>query len=146
MEGWRGGSGLILQPRQGCNAILDRRFLFWWSLGHKCSWQSLWMKNSTKISLRHWESLRLSCISIYPHFVAKDLSSIVYASFSHIVAVLARLCLFLSMYLSTLGLEGMHRIHLTTNIPLQNLELLGHRQVEVEWGVRVSSTFLFLLR
>lgn len=31
---------------------------------------------------------------------------------------------------------------MTTNIPPQNLELLGHRQVEVEWGVGDSTFFL----
>lgn len=74
-------------------------------------------------------------------------TSIVYASFSHIVeswqdcVLYSYLCIY-----QLLELEGMYRIHLTTNIPLQNLELLGHRQVEVEWGVRGSSTFLSLLR
>lgn len=36
----------------------------------------------------------------------------------------------------------MCKIHLTTNIPLQNLELLGHGQVEMEWDVGDLTFFL----
>lgn len=39
---------------------------------------------------------------------------------------------FVLICVSLLGLEGMHRIYLTVHMPLENLELLGPRQVEVE--------------
>lgn len=45
-----------------------------------------------------------------------------------------------------LGLEGTYRIHLSANITLQNLEVLGHRKVEVEWGMGTPTHFSFLLR
>lgn len=62
-------------------------------------------------------------------------SSTAFASFSHIVAALARLGPLFSSVYQLLGLEGMYRIYLTPNIPLENLELLGPRHMDMEWGV-----------
>lgn len=54
------------------------------------------------------------------------------ASVSRTELSLARLDPPLSPVCQLLGPEVMCRIHLTTNILLENLELLGPRQVEVE--------------
>ena len=54
------------------------------------------------------------------------------ASLSHTELSLARLYPPLSSVCQFLGLEVVCRIYLTTNILLENLELLGPRQIEVE--------------
>lgn len=68
-------------------------------------------------------------------------SSTACASLSHIVAALARLGPLFSSVYQLLGLEGMYRIHLTTHIPLENLELLGPRHMDVEWGIGAPPYF-----
>lgn len=75
-------------------------------------------------------------------------SSTACASLSHIVAALARLWIVSSVLICvpTVGAWGHDRIHLTTNIPLENLELLGPRQMDVEWGVGAPPYFFSLLR
>lgn len=84
--------------------------------------------------------------SLPPVYNKRLHSSKTSASFSYIVAALARLCPLFSSVFQLLGLEVTYRIHLITHIPLENLELLGLRQVEVEWGVGTTPYFSSLLR